>query len=74
MNRTKEGVEVQVGQIWQDLDSRMRGRKRKVVAILGERVLMDEPTASLLNKVNPTRVSIRRMHRHSTGWALIDKA
>lgn len=72
--KTKEGIEVSVGQIWQDLDKRMRDRKRKIVAVLGERVIMDEPEADFVNSRHPTKVSVSRMHRHSTGWKLCSSA
>lgn len=62
-NLTKEGVEVKVGQVWQNLDKRMAGRKRIVIAVQDGKAHMDG--------VPKTKVSIRRMHKSSTGWALV---
>ena len=33
-NVTKDGIEVRPGQIWRDLDSRMQGRTREVLAVV----------------------------------------
>ena len=69
---TKNGVRVRVGQIWRDLDKRMgENRLRKIAAIVDEtngRVLM---IAAQGRGRFPSKVSIRRMHRHSTGWELV---
>lgn len=67
---TKEGIKVEVGQVWLDLDKRMDGRKRVVVAIEDDKAVMGNPTMPTAPKV---RVSIRRMHKSSTGWALVPK-
>jgi hypothetical protein len=50
----------------------MRDRKRKIVALLENsgKVVMDDPRADFINKVHQSKVSVSRMHRHSTGWAL----
>ncbi len=62
-NVTKEGIEVKVGQIWKDLDKRMNGRTRTVIAIENNKAQLDG---------YPKRwISISRMHRSSTGWALV---
>lgn len=70
--QNKRGVEIKVGQIWMDMDKRMRGRKRKVVALLEKSglVVMDDPRADFINKIHQTKVSAARMHAHSTGWML----
>lgn len=62
-NLTKEGIEVKVGQVWQDLDKRMHGRKRTVIEVQDGKAHMDGTPK--------TKVSIRRMHKGSTGWALV---
>lgn len=64
-NVTKEGIEVMPGQVWQDLDKRMNGRKRKVLAVENGKAIMDG--------YPKTKVSIRRMHKGSTGWALVQE-
>lgn len=62
-NVTKEGIEVKVGQRWQDLDKRMNGRTRTVIAVEGGK--------AHLNGYPKTKISISRMHKGSTGWALV---
>lgn len=62
-NVTKDGIEVKPGQVWQDLDKRMGGRKRTVVAVADGNSHMDG--------VPKTKVSISRMHKSSTGWMLV---
>lgn len=67
---TKEGTTVRVGQHWRDLDRRMKHRVREIVAIseAGGKVQMADP-----NTVGSfsSWVSVRRMHKHSTGWELV---
>lgn len=62
-NSTKEGIEVKPGQVWRDLDKRMHGRQKTVLKVEGGKAHMDG--------VPKTKVSIRRMHKSSTGWALV---
>ena len=61
-NITKAGILVQPGQWWRDLDKRMSGRVLRVLEVKQGKVLMDGPVKRW--------VSVRRMHRHSTGWML----
>lgn len=68
---TKEGIQVEVGQVWLDLDKRMDSRKRVVVTLEGDKAVMGNPTIPSVPKV---RLSIRRMHKGSTGWALVSKS
>lgn len=67
---TKEGIQVEVGQVWLDLDKRTDGRKRVVVALEGDKAVMGSPT---IPSAPQMRLSIRRMHKHSTGWALVPR-
>ena len=70
---TKDGIRVEVGQLWRDLDKRMGDRVRKVEEIIDRvngRVLMVSP----YDRRVYSKVSIRRMHKHSTGWALVSKS
>lgn len=67
-NVTKEGIEVKVGQEWRDLDKRMEGRVCRVVDVADGKAKLQ----SIHGSVPPTRVSVRRMHKSSTGWALVD--
>lgn len=68
---TKGGVQVEVGQVWLDLDKRMEGRKRVVVALEGDKAVLGHPT---MPSAPNARVSIRRMHKGSTGWALVPQS
>ena len=59
---TKEGIRVKAGQRWRDLDKRCPNRVRTVVKVSCGRAYFDG--------YPKTSVAIRRMHYHSTGWAL----
>lgn len=63
LNITRDLVEVLPGQVWRDLDKRMGGRTVTVLSVTNGR--------ALVQGVRPTTLSVRRMHRHSTGWALV---
>lgn len=65
---TKDGVEVRVGQVWKDLDKRMGNRQCRVVAVENGKAKMQSIHSE---QVPSTRVSICRMHKISTGWALV---
>lgn len=61
-NVTKEGIEVKLGQVWQDLDKRMPNH----------RITITEVNAGKAKGTGSKRwISICRMHRHSTGWRII---
>lgn len=66
---TVKREEVRVGDIWQDCDKRMNGRRCRVIAIENGKATMQHvcgfPT---------TKVSLRRMYPHSTGWRLVERA
>ena len=65
---TKEGIEVRVGQIWRDLDKRMANRTVKVLAVdvtTGKAEVEGQLTGQR------TKLSVRRMHKSATGWALV---
>lgn len=71
-NVTKEGIEVKRGQVWRDLDKRMNNRECRVGVVANGK-------AQLFTLVNgqagkASTVSIRRMHKSSTGWALVKDA
>ena len=61
-NVTRDGVEVCIGQRWQDQDKRMRGRIITVRAVADGYAYFG-PTLK-------RRIAIRRMHKHSTGFVL----
>lgn len=64
---TKDGVRVRVGQLWRDCDKRMGDRKRYVLGIADGKAMM----GISMYDPRPTYVSIKRMHKHSTGWELV---
>lgn len=74
-NVTKEGIEVKIGQVWQDLDKRMNGRTCIVEDVDVGKALMARcrPDGSWKSS-NQTKVSVVRMHKSSTGWKLIKGA
>jgi hypothetical protein len=65
MNETKDGIEVRVGQLWKDCDKRSGARACHVQAVLNGKAHMRDAGGYL------TWVSVRRMHRHSTGWVMV---
>jgi hypothetical protein len=66
---TKDGVRVRVGQTWRNLDKRMNGQLKEVVEIdvLNGRACLAGP-CGLFRSWN----KIKRMHRHATGWELVE--
>lgn len=72
MNTTKEGIEVKAGQVWLDLDKRTGGeRKVRVLSVSDGRAVVQ----AVGHGSQPiSRISISRMHKMSTGWALVSGA
>lgn len=71
-NITKEGIEVKPGQVWEDLDKRSYGRQCQVMSVEDGKAKMQHYfTRGQLG--SKTTVSIRRMHKHSTGWKLVSE-
>jgi hypothetical protein len=72
-NVTKEGVEVKPGQVWRDLDKRMGNRNAKVIEVVAGKAKMEmcRSDGSTYGG-STTRVSVSRMHKSSTGWALAE--
>jgi len=70
---TKDGIAVQAGQIWRDLDKRMSNRHCKVEAVRDGKAIMYLCTANgrIINAMREVKISISRMHKSSTGWALV---
>lgn len=68
----RDGIVVKVGQVWRDLDKRMEGRHCKIIAVLDGRAHMNRclPNGRVTTQA-VTKVGILRMHRGSTGWALV---
>lgn len=73
MNTTKEGVIVEKGQVWRDLDKRMDNRHAKVEAVRDGKAIMYACTANgrIINAMREIKVAIRRMHKSSTGWVVV---
>lgn len=75
-NVTREGIEVKPGQVWRDLDKRMNHRCVRVVScgVDGKAtVARTNPTTGFVSE-NTTKLSTSRMHKSSTGWALVQDA
>lgn len=69
-NTTKDGIEVKAGQVWRDLDYRMGGRLRSIVAVVdGKAVMCGLGTCDL----RTTKVSISRMDKASKRWELVSE-
>jgi hypothetical protein len=68
-NVTKEGVEVQRGQLWRDLDKRMGNRVCRVGKVVDGKAEMFRMVRGQAG--GRTWVSVRRMHKASTGWELV---
>lgn len=72
-NATRDNIEVKPGQVWRDLDVRTQGpdggrRTCTVISVYNGKAMMS------VNGAQPyrtTTVSIRRMHKSATGWALV---
>lgn len=63
---TREGIDVQPGQVWEDLDGRQEGRRVTVVRV-------DSGKAQVRGATGKTTwLSISRMHKHSTGFRLVE--
>lgn len=66
-NTTREGILVRRGQIWEDLDTRQS--KRRVVI---ESVADGEAQVRDHYGTKHSTLSVSRMHRHSTGFRLVE--
>lgn len=75
-NVTKEGIVVEKGQIWCALDKRGADRYAKVEAVREAKAVMYRCTAEgrIVDSVHEIKIAIARMHRHSTGWGLVQGA
>lgn len=63
---TRDGIKVEVGQRWRDMDKRTNGRTVTIT-----RVDADNGLAYYGNHGKRPAISIRRMYRHSTGFELL---
>lgn len=67
---TPEGIRVQIGQVWRDLDPRQDGRTVKIMEIINR----DPQQAKVLVRTSKgveSKISVRRMRRNSTGYELV---
>lgn len=72
VNTTKNGILVEPGQIWRDLDKRMNGRTVRVESVEdGKAVVRGKSGPGFNYEGKSTKLSVRRMHKHSTGWELV---
>lgn len=71
-NMTKEGVEIKRGQVWRDLDKRTSYRHVRVISIADGKVTAQDCNADGYGVTHrTTKLSVSRMHNHSTGWVLV---
>lgn len=72
VNTTIEGILVEPGQVWKDLDKRMDGRHVRVISVAdGKATVARTNPENGWTSDNTTTVSVRRMHKSSTGWAFV---
>lgn len=81
MSKTKEGIEVKEGQVWEDCDPRMAGRRVVVHSVWpGMGHYAGQWFASVypneLHTPNGTyrrasKLRVSRMHNHRNGWKLV---
>lgn len=65
---TREGVVVAAGQVWRDLDKRVR---RTVTVVEVHPEAAPHPYAYVKSSTGPySRIRISRMHKHAQGFAL----
>lgn len=69
INTTRDGILVRAGQIWEDCDKRMHGRRIRVRFVEDGKAVV-EP----IGGGRRTVLAVRRMHKHSTGFRLLQEA
>jgi hypothetical protein len=65
-NVTKEGITVEAGQVWLDLDKRRNGREITITKVV-------EGKAYYAGKIGAKHVLVSRMHKNGAGFSLIGK-
>jgi hypothetical protein len=68
---TRDGVRVEVGQVWRDCDKRMSSGNRKCRVVEVDTEKGKARMQNIHGPVPATWVSVRRMYRHATGWELV---
>ncbi|OHE87257.1 MAG: hypothetical protein A2579_12370 [Lysobacterales bacterium RIFOXYD1_FULL_69_11] len=67
---TKRGALVKVGQVWDDMDPRSKGRSLEILEIFhADRIAFVKTSAGV-----KTRIKIDRLHPNATGYRLRDPA
>ena len=67
---TREGIEVKAGQVWRDLDRRV---KRTVTVTCVHPDASPNPYAEVVSSYGAkSRIRIDRMHKHAQGFALVE--
>jgi hypothetical protein len=73
-----EPIKVEVGQVWADNDSRSTGRTVRVVAIEGDKAVVETVTYSKHVYVGggrkQSRIALKRFKPNSTGYRLVEGA
>ena len=64
-NVTRNGIEVKIGQVWRNLDKRMRGQTIEIRAV-ADGYAFAGPSLK-------TRIRISRMYKHSSGFELVSQ-
>lgn len=59
--------EVKIGQVWRACDKRSEDRQCRVVDVVDDKAVLKRVDGQF----PPTKVALRRMYPHSTGWELI---
>lgn len=68
---TRDGIRVEIGQIWRDCDQRMSSGNRRCRVIELNPHMGRAKMQNIHGPVPATWVSVRRMYKHSTGWELV---
>lgn len=73
--RTRAGIDVAVGQVWQDLDRRMNGRKVEIVTLGTHEHIGKVRIRPVGSRAGAGRwLSVKRMYCHSTGWKFVGRS
>lgn len=69
---TRDGIRVEVGQVWRDCDKRMSSGNRKCKVVELNPHMGKARMQNIHGPVPATWVSVRRMYKHATGWELVE--
>lgn len=71
---TKDGVEVRVGQVWRDINTRSAGVRLGTVISISSDGAEEKAHMQFSGTCRTTMVKISRMHKHASGWQLVKEA